>query len=93
MSPAAQIIDLVGRLPSLRLAAGTDPWDADVFDVWAAQANLPHGTRCAARFVLAVWDPNHRRRAGPFDLMESLRVWDETHHQSFLTWAKAPWWV
>lgn len=93
MSPAERIADFAEQFPSLRLASGVRPWDADVFDVWAAGANLPHGTRCTARFVLAVWDPNHQWRAGAFDLMEALRVWDERHHRSFLAWAEAPWWA
>lgn len=93
MTPAERIVALADAFPSLRHAAGVRPWDANLLDGWAAEMNLPHGSRCTARFVLAVWDPNHHWRSGAFDLMEALRVWDERHHRAFMTWVAAPWWV
>lgn len=78
--------------PCLRQAPGTELWDAPEFDRWAADTPLSHGEVETARFVLAVWDPAGTWRCGRFDLMEALRVWDETHRQAFLAWAGDPWW-
>lgn len=78
---------------AIRNAPGVPLWDADTLDRWAAETPLSHGELVTARFVLAVWDPNHQWRCGRFYLMEALRIWDDNHRAAFLAWAKDPWWA
>lgn len=84
---------LVQTLPALRGAPGVEPWDALAIDAWASTGIPSHGERCAARFILAVWNPDIPWSAGPFDVMEALSVWDPQHHRAFLQWAVDPWWA
>jgi len=77
----------------LQSAVEGKPWDADALDCWAAETPLSHGEQVTARFVLAVWNPNHSWKCGKFDLMEALRIWDAEHHAAFLAWAREPWWA
>lgn len=83
---------LTRTFPSTKKAAGVDPWSADALDRWAADTPLSPGELVTARFLLAVWDPGYPWWCGRFDLMEALRVWDESHHTAFLAWARHPWW-
>ena len=76
---------------SLRGAPGVRPFDPERLDRWAAGL-ASHGEAVTVRFLLSVWDPSHEWAAGRFDLMEALRVWDESHHETFLQWAADPWW-
>ena len=76
---------------SMRYALGVEPWDAVELDTWA-NGPRSHGERVAAQFLLAVWDPSTDWQCGRFDLMEALRIWDESHHKAFLAWARDPWW-
>ena len=92
MSSEQKIEQLVQSFPSLRGALGTQPWDALEFDAWACDSGLSHGTLCAARFVLSVWDPGAKWRSGRFDLAEALHCWDFDHHTAFVRWAAKPWW-
>jgi hypothetical protein len=82
----------VQTFASLRNAPGMLPWDALALDQWASGSAISHGTLCAARFVLSVWDPGTKWRCGRFDLTEALRCWDPAHHVAFLRWVAAPWW-
>lgn len=92
-TPEARMVTLAGTFPSTKKASGVCPvWSANELDRWAADTPLSHGELVTARFLLAVWDPNHPWRCGRFDLMEAFRVWDETHHAAFLAWASFPWW-
>ncbi len=47
-----------------------------------------HGERCAADFILSVF--NHYDYK--FDVMEALSVWDAEYRKTFLQWASSPWW-
>jgi hypothetical protein len=76
----------------LRTAPGTWPWDALRLDSWAAGPAPGRGAFCAAKFVLAVWNPRAQWECGRFDLMEALACWDAEHHAAFLEWAREPWW-
>lgn len=101
MSPSA-MTTFVLSFPSLRKAPGVDPWDADLFLSWAV-GGLSHGERCAAQFVLGVWNPssnwdevaaekNLEGRIGRFDLFDAMSVWDDLHRGAFLAWCKSPFW-
>lgn len=83
---------LVSSFPSVANVPGTAPWNADVFDRWAAATPISPGELATARFLLAVWNPGHKWESGCFGLMEAVRIWDDTHHRAFLAWAEAPWW-
>jgi len=69
------------------------PWNAIAVDAWGASGQSSHGERVTAQFLLAVWSPQDSWECGKFDLMEALRVWDESHHRAFLVWASNPWWA
>jgi hypothetical protein len=88
----AKMSKFASSFHSLRKAPGVALWDADTLDKWVTETPISDGERVTARFVLAVWDPNHDWRCGKFDLMEALRIWDEDHHRAFLTWVQEPWW-
>lgn len=91
--PENRIHLLAWKFPCLRHAPGVEPWNADRLDDWAASGGPSHGEKCSARFVLAVWNPNHEWQVGRFDLMEALRIWDEDSHKAFIAWARDPWWA
>jgi hypothetical protein len=91
--PANRVRLLAQEFPSLWNAPGVSPWNAVTVDEWASSGRPSHGELCTARFILAVWEPNENWRAGRFDVMEALRVWDEPHRTAFLRWAAAPWWA
>lgn len=77
--------------PSLERAAGVSPWDAEAFAAWAAGPAPSQGMRCAAQFVLTVWNHYVEWECGRFDVMEALSCWDDRHRAAFLGWAANPW--
>lgn len=90
-----KISALAMSFPSLRRADGVNPWDADRLDEWGAGPRS-HGERCAARFVLAVWSGGLIEecpwKSGPFDMVDAVKTWDESHHRAFVSWVRDPWW-
>ena len=86
-----RMAELAQTFPSLRLAQGVDPFDAEELDRWA-NGPVSHGQRVSAQFVLAVWSPEQCWKCGRFNLMGALSLFDPTHHQAFLTWVSDPWW-
>jgi hypothetical protein len=92
-SPERRISLLALSFPCLRDAPRILSWNARVVDTWAASGKLSHGDLSTARFVLAVWDHNCEWNSGRFDLMAALRAWDLEHRETFLAWARDPWWV
>ena len=78
--------------PSLREASGTKPWAPLKLDEWASHAQAPHRARCAAQFVLMVWNPAVPWDSGKLDIIEALMCWGEGDRCAFLQWAAAPWW-
>lgn len=88
----AKMDALARTFPSVINAPGVPLWDANTFDRWAADTAISHGELRTAQFLLAVWDSQHAWQCGPFNLMESLRVWDDRHRTAFLAWVHDPWW-
>jgi hypothetical protein len=88
----AKMTALARTFPSMSSSPHVRLWDANSFDRWAGETPLSHGELMTARFLLAVWDPDHAWLCGRFDLMKALRVWDEKHREAFLAWASDPWW-
>jgi hypothetical protein len=84
--------DRARREVYLEKASGVTLWDANTLDRWAASYTGSHGELITARFLLAVWDPEHTWSCGRFELMEALRVWNDRHRAAFLKWASDPWW-
>jgi hypothetical protein len=84
--------ELALSFPTLEGRPGVTPWEPDELDQWASGPAPSHGGLCAARFVLAVWDPRHTWQCGRFDLMEALGCWDTNHRGAFVHWAGQPWW-
>jgi len=91
--PSIRVRMLAQNLPGLWKARGISPWDAVALDDWAAGGDPSHGERCAAQFLLAVWNPDESWKSGQFDLMDALRVWDAQHRRAFIEWALDPWWA
>lgn len=88
-----RITELARRIPTLRaFVASMRSWNADLLDQWAV-CGRSHGEKCAAQFILAVWNPGHEWISGRFDVMEALRIWDDAHRAAFLAWAEDPWWA
>ncbi len=83
---------LAASFPGLRHARGIQPWDALHLDNWASGPAPGHGARCAAQFILTVWNPSAEWECGRFDLMEALACWDAEHRFAFLEWVVKPWW-
>jgi hypothetical protein len=65
---------LAQTFPSLAKASGVRLWDANTLDHWASETPISPGELVAARFLLAVWDPDHAWKCGRFDVMEALRL-------------------
>lgn len=94
--PYERMTLLVHSFPTLRNFAG--PWNVDAFR--AHVKGICHSGRCAAAFVLSVWNPEENRKPGrgsphrglKFDLHEAFGVWDSEHRAAFLEWARKPWW-
>jgi len=84
--------NLAETFPALQAAPGIRPWDATILDEWGASGDPGHGSVCAVRFVLSVWNPKLTYESGRFDLHEALGVWDEENTQAFRNWINDPWW-
>jgi hypothetical protein len=82
---------LAQTFPCLRNAPGIDPWDVNKLDEWASTPWPSHVEKCAAQFVLAVWNPDFKWKCGKFDIMEAMKVWDSATYNAYLVWAADPW--
>ena len=69
--------------------AGANPFDADLLD--ANFAGSSHGEKVSIAFLLNVWNPGHEWKAGTFDVLDALGIWDGSKRAAFCTWAKDPW--
>ena len=100
-----RMFNLARSFPSLRRKL--EPSEGfDALGLWRAAQPWSHGERCAAAFVLSVWNPKgewtlpegHEDRETdspaplPFDFHDAYGVWDDEHRQAFLAWARDPWW-
>jgi len=93
---------LVRSFPSLRGAAGIEPWNPRAFVAWVCSSDMSPSGELAARFVLQVWAPqaDWRRvaeylgvsgeRLGHFDAVDAMRRWDDVHRRAFAAWAATP---
>ncbi len=86
---------LACSFPSLRSAAGVEPWDPLALLRWSLPAS--HGEACAAKFVLSVWNSSTNneliepdRKFSRFDLFEAMNVWDQEHINAALAWIELP---
>ena len=70
--------------------AGAEPFDAELLD--ANYAGASHGEKVSIAFILNVWDPGREWKAGKFDLIDALRIWDDSKRAAFCDWAREPWW-
>ena len=84
--------DLAECFPCLIGRPGVRPWDPDALDAWADENGMTATELYAARFILHVWDGKHAWKCGPFDLVDALDFWDETHRTAFVSWVLDPWW-
>lgn len=67
-----RMTELARCFPSMVEAAGPKPWawDAVALDRWATTP-ISHVERVTAQFLLAVWAPDTKWKAGGFDVMEA----------------------
>ena len=92
--------------PSLREAAGVDPWDSLELLKWTL-AGKSHGEVLAAKFVLSVWNNSTdwekvardnglitaaNEHFPRFDVFEAMGSWDREHVEAMLSWLKLPFW-
>ena len=82
---------LCRQFPTLHGAHGADPFDADALDCWVRSGAATSAGRNAVRFVLQVWNSRERWKAGPFNVVDAMAGWDDTHRAGFLRWAADPW--
>ena len=100
-----RMLDLARSFPSLRRKLrAAESFDA--MSLWEAAQPWSHGEKCAAAFVLSVYNPKgewslpegHEDRFPdspaplPFDFHDAYGVWDDEPRQAFVKWAQAPWW-
>ena len=87
-----RILELANGFKCLRRAPGIHGglWDAMALDDWAS-SGASSGEKHSVRFVLGVWDPSHKWQSGNFNIFDAIEVWDETHREPFLKWAREPW--
>ena len=90
---ATRMTTLAQSFPTLRVADGVSPWDAERLEAWLMSGAPGHGAKCAGRFVLSVWNSYHTWACGHFDLHEALGCWDDKHRSAFARWVTAPWWA
>ena len=98
---------LCASFPTLRGAAGTAPWNADKFVIWACGPEPGSGAQHAARFVLTVWNSSTdwaevagelgvgaaaAADLGPFNVVKAIGTWDASHRAAFVAWAQLPFW-
>ena len=68
------------------------PWEPAKLDAWAAgEANS--GGRHAAQFILELWNQSGDWKAGRFSVIEAFQVWDTSHREAFIAWAREPFWL
>jgi hypothetical protein len=96
--------ELCALFPALEDVPGTNPWDQMKVLSWLAEVGASHGERCAAIFVLSVWNSGtdwsemakenglDHENVPRFDLFEAMGVWDNQNHSAFLAWAQNPFW-
>lgn len=94
-----RMLDLAQTFPSLAAAVGDGTckiakgWSARELERWACSVQSSASGKCAAAFVLNVYNRTHAYAVGRFDAHEALPLWDTEHRQAFLAWAKDPWWA
>ena len=87
----AQMSRLALQFPTLRQAPGVQPWQPQQLERWACGPAPSSAAAHAARFMLAVWDNRRQWRCGAFDLIDAIRIWDETHAAAMQAWVSKPW--
>jgi len=93
MNEDPRMTAIARSFPSLRGAPGVDPWDVNRLGEWAATSPaVTHGSRHAARFVLAAWneDAPESFGLGPFRMMRAWQTWDDAHRAAALAFLRDP---
>jgi hypothetical protein len=83
--------------PSVREAAGVDPWDVRRFVLWLNCRRHDDQAKWVGRFLLGVWSgPDWRLGPGDggeaFDLVRAARCWDSEHLKALTSWMEEPFW-
>lgn len=88
----SRMTSLARSFPTLRFAAGVEPFDADALDAWVSGPAGTSGIRHAAAFVVNIWNRHHAWKLGWFDLISALGVLDDDHRNAIQAWMDDPWW-
>lgn len=89
---SARLLALARSFPSLDRKLPAD-FEWDPLGFVAILRGASHGERCAAQFVLSVWNPTARFSVGKFDLQDAIGTWDREHRAAFAAWCREPWWA
>ena len=97
-TPEERMSALAGRFPSMRDIPGADPWDEVAILHWCNSGAPTGGSRWAARFLLAVWNPHTDWTTtepaltsdGRFDLFQAWNAWDDEHRAAAMEWLQYP---
>ena len=85
-----RVVDLARDLPCLADAPGLDPFEPSVLDDWVAEKERTKMQLHCGLLVLTAYHPFHNWKRGLFDLDVACWIWDETHSDAFLRWARDP---
>lgn len=83
---------LAMTFPTLRGAAGVEPFDPGALDAWAAAGGRGSGSRHAVKFILSVWNQHGDWSSGRFSAVDAVGAWDHDHRDAFIAWCSNPWW-
>lgn len=84
---STRLAELARSFPALADAPIEWPIDPGALAAWACAETTAEAGRHAARFVLALEQPD----VWPFDVLEALAIWSASDRSAFLRWASAPW--
>ena len=89
---SARMSRLAMEFPTLRdNVPGVVPWNALVLDHWAATSGgVTSASRCAAQFLLHVWDDSTEWQCGPLSLRKAYGCWDAAHWAAFVSFVRWP---
>ena len=56
-----------------------------------AFAAAHHGEKVSIAFFLNVWNPGNEWKAGEFDVLDALGIWNISKRTAFCDWTRPPW--
>ena len=75
---------VAAQFPSLRTAAGVQPWSPNQLDIWASDILRSEHEIHSARFLLSLWNDDCEWECGIWNSQAAIRAWDHAHRSAFL---------